>query len=204
MKGCGRRNSINLIVVDDDPTWVEALEPALAKAGYCVGFKTKQREIFEVIRRKMCHILLLDISKERLGGMALLEAIRRQDEDLAVIVLTSNPSVDTAVKALKLDVVDFLKKPATEQDLLTSLDTACRKKGLMIDPERALQKHIGSTIRRLRKQAGLTLKDLSRRTDLSVSLISQIERAESNASVNSLYKIAAGLGCKMRDFFGDF
>ena len=58
--------------------------------------------------------------------------------------------------------------------------------------------------RRLRKDAGLTLKLLSRRTNLSVSLLSQIERAESSASISSLYKIASALDVRIQDLFGEY
>ena len=60
------------------------------------------------------------------------------------------------------------------------------------------------TIRELRKQRGLTLKQMSRRTKLSVSLLSQIERAVSSASVSSLFKVATALDVKITDLFGPF
>jgi transcriptional regulator with XRE-family HTH domain len=63
---------------------------------------------------------------------------------------------------------------------------------------------IGESIRSLRKEKELTLKQMSRRTGLSVSLLSQIERAESSASLSSLYKIAAALDVRVQDLFGDY
>ena len=45
---------------------------------------------------------------------------------------------------------------------------------------------------------------MSRRTGLSVSLLSQIERAETSASLSSLYKISAGLQVRIRDLFGEY
>jgi two-component system, OmpR family, response regulator len=63
---------------------------------------------------------------------------------------------------------------------------------------------IGDTIRQLRKEKSLTLKQMSKRTGLSVSLLSQIERAESWASIPSLYTIAVALDSKMRDLFAEF
>ena len=65
-------------------------------------------------------------------------------------------------------------------------------------------RYIGETIRSLRKERGLTLKQMARRTGLSVSLLSQIERAESSASIGSLYKIASSLEVPIRELFGDF
>ena len=45
---------------------------------------------------------------------------------------------------------------------------------------------------------------MSRRTGLSVSLLSQIERAESSASISSLYKIAIALEPRIQDLFGEY
>ena len=44
---------------------------------------------------------------------------------------------------------------------------------------------------------------LARRTGLSVSLLSQIERAESSASISSLYRIASALRVRMSELFAD-
>ena len=70
-------------------------------------------------------------------------------------------------------------------------------------PDEYANRVIGETVRNLRKEANLTLKQMARRTGLSVSLLSQIERAESSASISSLYKIAVALDVKIQDLFGN-
>ena len=74
----------------------------------------------------------------------------------------------------------------------------------MRSPEENLHRVIGETVRNLRKEHDLTLKQMARRTGLSVSLLSQIERAESSASISSLYKIAAALDVRIQDLFGEY
>lgn len=56
-------------------------------------------------------------------------------------------------------------------------------------------------IKSLRKKQGMTLKDLSLRTDLSVSFLSQIERGMTSLAITSLKKIADALGESMVYFF---
>ncbi len=56
----------------------------------------------------------------------------------------------------------------------------------------------------LRKTRSLTLKQMARRTNLSVSLLSQIERAESSASVSSLFKVATALDVPLTDLFAGY
>ena len=74
----------------------------------------------------------------------------------------------------------------------------------MLRKEDALHQTIGRVIRELRKTQGLTLKQMSRRTKLSVSLLSQIERAESSASVSSLFKVSSALDVPITQLFGEF
>ena len=57
---------------------------------------------------------------------------------------------------------------------------------------------IAERIRNLRKEKSLTLKDLSEKTDLSVSFLSQVENGASSLAITSLKKIADALGVSMK------
>jgi len=74
---------------------------------------------------------------------------------------------------------------------------------LLLKPEEELNMKIGKKVRELRSENKLTLKQLAERTNLSVSLISQIERAESAASISTLNKIVSALNISLKEFFGD-
>ncbi|MGE7272529.1 helix-turn-helix domain-containing protein [Brevibacillus panacihumi] len=60
---------------------------------------------------------------------------------------------------------------------------------------------IHKKIKDLRMEQGLTLKDLSEKTNLSVSFLSQIERGSSSVAITSLKKIADAFGVNMSFFF---
>jgi DNA-binding NtrC family response regulator len=140
----------------------------------------------------------------KLDGVEVLQRIRKVDSDIAVVIFTGFPSLETAVQSMKLDAVDYLKKPFDPDDFREVIGRVMRKKGLLRSPEENLHRVIGETVRNLRKEANLTLKQMARRTGLSVSLLSQIERAESSASISSLYKIASALDVRIQDLFGDY
>ncbi len=61
--------------------------------------------------------------------------------------------------------------------------------------------HISKKIREIRTQQELTLKDLSEKTGLSVSFLSQVERGSSSLAITSLKKIADALGTTITSFF---
>jgi transcriptional regulator with XRE-family HTH domain len=62
---------------------------------------------------------------------------------------------------------------------------------------------MGRQIRELRKARGMTLAELSSRTGLSVSYVSQVERSVSSPSVIALYEISRALGVNVSYFFAD-
>jgi DNA-binding NtrC family response regulator len=150
------------------------------------------------------HLIVLDLMMPKLDGIETLRKIRKIDSDVAVVIFTGYPNLETAVAAMKLDAVDYLKKPFVKDDFLEVLDRVMRKKGLARTPEEKLHRVIGDTVRLLRKDKDLTLKQMSRRTNLSVSLLSQIERAESSASISSLFRIATALDARIQDLFGEY
>lgn len=63
---------------------------------------------------------------------------------------------------------------------------------------------ISERIRQLRTQNKLTLKDLSEKTGLSVSFLSQVENGSSSLAITSLKKIADALNVSIKIFFDDF
>lgn len=195
---------IDILIVDDDKDVCEYMELLLTPIGYDVTAVTDSTNALDVLKSKEFHVVVLDIMMPGISGMELLEEVRKYDDDIAIIIFTGNPTVDTAVQSLKYDVDDYIKKPFDVDEFTESLDKILRQKGLLTDPEEQLLETIGQNIRKARKSQNLTLKQMSRRTGLSVSLLSQIERAESSASVSSLYKLARALECPLTDFFGDY
>ena len=193
---------IRILVVDAEKETGDYLQLLLTKAGYEVVALTDPTLVMDRLRAEDFHLVILDMMMPQMSGTELLEKIRGYDSDIAVIVATAHPAVETAVASLKAQASDYVKKPVEPEELLAAVESALSKKGLSKDPEAELHRAIGRTIREARKSQELTLKQLARRTGLSVSLLSQIERAESSASISSLYKIASALRLRMAELFG--
>jgi two-component system OmpR family response regulator len=195
---------VRVLVVDDDKAICEYMETFLAKDGFEVKTLSDPSDAPDEVKNGGYHLVVLDLMMPKLDGVQVLERIRKVDNDVAVVIFTGYPSLETAVQSMKLDAVDYLKKPFNPEEFRVVVDRVMRKKGLLRSPEENLHRVIGETIRNLRKDRNLTLKQMARRTGLSVSLLSQIERAESSASISSLYKIAVALDARIRDLFGDY
>jgi DNA-binding NtrC family response regulator len=196
--------SLNILVVDDDHDICEYLQTFLSSDGYEVSAVQDPTQALDVLKQHEFHVCVLDLMMPKLSGIDLLGQIRRVDDDIAVIILTGYPSLETAAASIEHEVSAYIRKPFSADEFRDALHRIAKKKGLILRHEDELHLTIGRNIRELRKSRGLTLKQMSRRTKLSVSLLSQIERAESSASVSSLFKVATALDVKITDLFGDF
>lgn len=195
---------VKVLVVDDDRAIRDFMETFLTKDGFEVRTLADPTSAPDEVKNGGYHLVVLDLMMPKVDGIEVLQRIRKVDTDVAVVIFTGYPSLDTAVQSMKLDAVDYLKKPFNPEEFREVIDRVMRKKGLLRTPEENLHRVIGETIRGLRKERGLTLKQMARRTGLSVSLLSQIERAESSASISSLYKIATALDVRIQDLFGEY
>jgi DNA-binding NtrC family response regulator len=195
---------LSVLVVDDDPDILEYLQDFLGAEGFEVTTLSDSSLAVERIRDEVFHLVVLDLMMPKVSGMDLLAQIRAVDDDIAVIILTGHPSLDTATASIQHEVSAYIHKPFTPAEFRDVIARIAKKKGLVLRREDELHAAIGRQIRDLRKARGLTLKQMARRTNLSVSLLSQIERAESSASVSSLFKVATALDVRLTDLFGGY
>lgn len=192
---------LRLLVVDDEPDNCEYLSLLLTREGFAVDALTDPTQVLGRMREVTYHLVVLDMMMPVMDGATLLAAIRKEDSDVAVVVATGHPSVETAVASLRGQASDYVRKPVEPEAFLAAIRGALGRKGLTLDPEAALHRNIGLSIREERQAQGLTLKQLARRTGLSSSLLSQIERAESSASISSLFRISTALNLRMCALF---
>jgi two-component system, OmpR family, response regulator len=195
--------AVRILIVDDDKQICEYMQTLLEKDGFLVKALSDPTLAEQEVRQSEYHVIILDLMMPKLDGIEVLRRIRAIDSDIAVVIFTAHPNLDTAVASMKLDAVDYIKKPFNVDEFREVLSRVMKKKGLARTPEEQLHRIIGDTIRLIRKEKELTLKQMSRRTGLSISLLSQIERAESSPSISSLYKIAVALDTRIQDLFGD-
>ncbi|MBC8548567.1 MAG: response regulator [Candidatus Brocadiales bacterium] len=195
--------NINILIIDDDKDICATLKKVLTLDGYKVKTLSKPETALRELQKNTYHLIILDLKMPEIKGEDLLREIRKLDEDISVIILTAFPSVDSAVVALQSQVYDYIKKPFKNSELRDKIRSAMKSKNLILEPDEELNIKIGIKVRALRGKNRLTLKELAERTGLSVSLISQIERAESAASISTLNKIVTALNISLKELFED-
>ena len=150
------------------------------------------------------HIVVLDLKTAGAEGLGVLPEFQARQKDLSMVVLNSAPSVESAVATLKGGFCDYVEKSSDTRKLCMVIKNIVKERGLLQKPEEKLLLTVGSRLRQVRQQKKLTLRQVAQRTGLSVSLLSQVERAESAASVASLHKIANALSTSLHSLFEGF
>ncbi|RLB58579.1 MAG: two-component system response regulator [Deltaproteobacteria bacterium] len=173
----------------------------LEREGFRVDRATTFRQIDKLLAGRHHHVLVADLDTIGHDAHSRLQEICQRDTDLAVVVLSNQPSVEAAVHSLHSGAADYLCKPVTPARLCQAIKQSLVRKGITPRKANAILKTIGQRLRERRQERSLTLRQVARRTGLSVSLISQIERAESAASVSSLHRIASSLNTPLAELF---
>ncbi len=131
----------------------------------------------------------------------ILEWIHAHQVEASIIVVTAYPSIDSALNCLRARTYDYLTKPFQITHLQRIVTRCLESKGLLRLSEQALRESLGNAIRERRKSLNLTLAQMAQRTNVSLGYLSQIELGKNSASIETLYRIALGLGMKIADLF---
>jgi len=119
-----------VLVVDDEPSVRDVLSRFLVERGYEVDAAADGQEALAMIRADMPDIVLLDLKMPRLGGIELLQLLREEGVDVAVITISGHADEDTARESLRLGAADFINKPFD----LEYLETSLLAKLLLLEP----------------------------------------------------------------------
>jgi len=100
---------VRVLVVDDDKAICEFMETFLTKDGFQVTPLSDPALAADEVKEGGYHLVVLDLMMPGLDGVEVLERIRKVDTDVAVVIFTGYPSLDSAVKSMKLDADGALR-----------------------------------------------------------------------------------------------
>ncbi|HEY0429470.1 MAG TPA: sigma-54 dependent transcriptional regulator [Pyrinomonadaceae bacterium] len=101
----------HILVVDDEPSIRLTLETGLSLKGFRVSSAATGREAFSILQKQDFDAVLCDVLMPDGDGLALVKTVREFDDELPLILMTAQGSVETAVKAVSEGASDFIAKP---------------------------------------------------------------------------------------------
>ncbi|MDD3052182.1 MAG: response regulator [Candidatus Cloacimonetes bacterium] len=100
-----------ILVVDDELLLRDVLYDYLSRNGYDVVLAADGYRALELIEKENIDLALIDIKMPNMSGLELTEKAKRIKPELAIIVMTGYPSLNTAVNALKCGALEYIVKP---------------------------------------------------------------------------------------------
>jgi DNA-binding NtrC family response regulator len=121
-----------VLIVEDELRLRQLLSAVVPEMGFTAAAVRTAEEAARVMEVDAYEIVMLDLQLPLMGGMDFFQQIRARWPDTQVIIMTGFGDLNTARKAIQLDVVDFITKPFHLRDVEIALDRA--RKRMVFEP----------------------------------------------------------------------
>lgn len=126
----------HLLVVDDFEGLLVILDSALSQRGFRVATAATAAQAREVLDRLPVSLVLLDIGLPDASGVDLINEFKTSHPDTAIVMLTAQTDLDTALSCLRLGADDFLAKPMDLDLLLATVQRVLGQRELRLENRR--------------------------------------------------------------------
>ncbi len=177
--------SSGVLVVDDEHA-ARSVAGRILQSHYEVQFAADANEAREKLMGGRIDLMLCDIHLPGESGMELVESLlAREDDDLAVVMITGEDSPSTADRAFELGAYGYLVKPYRRGDLLITVSNALRRRQLE-QQSRAYQREL---------EQDVVVKSLE--TEHVRGLLRRSEESLERSRLETVHKLS--LAVEMRD-----
>jgi DNA-binding NtrC family response regulator len=129
--------TLDVLILDDEPIVGKRLKPALAKIGCDVKVFVDPKAALEMIDQQEFDIVVTDIRMDEIDGMQVLEHVRARSPRTKVIMITGYAMMDLARESMAKGAFDFISKPFKPDDLRQAIAKAAAALGSPIDLSQA-------------------------------------------------------------------
>ena len=119
-----------VLIVEDNDSVRRLVTETLSGAGYHVHEAADGKSAFARLRDAYYDLVLLDLKLGDIDGMEILRTIRRQDETLPVIIVSSLHDLETKVGGFDIGCDDYITKPFQPAELIGRVRRLLRRSGL--------------------------------------------------------------------------
>jgi two-component system response regulator HydG len=135
-------SSARVLIVDDEPTLLRALETLLRKQGHEVTAVESPIVATQKLAQEDFDVALLDIKMPQLSGLELLHAVKHRRPEVEVIMMTGHATVETALAAVKAGAYDYLTKPFDDVELVARAVAKAAERKMLFDRNRQLESEL--------------------------------------------------------------
>ena len=116
-----------ILIVDDEPDMLKLLSMILReKTPYEITTTNNPIEALELAKKGTFDLVISDLKMPGLDGLELIDAIKRVDADIPIIIITAYGTVESAAEAMQKGGFDFITKPFRKEQILFTIDKAIK------------------------------------------------------------------------------
>jgi len=121
----------SILIVDDEPNYLVILSELLRDEGFEVFTASSGVEGLALVRDVDLDLVITDMQMPGMDGLQLLQAIKKVNSDLPVIMITAFAQVDKAVAAMQAGAFNYLAKPFSNDELIVTINKAVQHYSLI-------------------------------------------------------------------------
>jgi len=118
------QNKIKLLLVDDEPDFLQTVSERLALNGFDVVAVSNGGEAIASAEKEFFDVALVDFQMPGMDGTQVLKSLKKRHHYLETIMLTGHATIDSAVECTKLGAFNYLEKPYNFEKLLEVIKEA--------------------------------------------------------------------------------
>ncbi len=146
--------SARILIADDDASILQTMSWVLKEHGYDVASAQQGSRVLELMEERTPDLVLLDVMFPDADGYQILERIKSDDRwrDVPVLMVSSLPPEEAAVRTLGLGASDFVKKPFRVKELLARIQAQLRMRAILRSANDSLR-NVERELSRVREEA---------------------------------------------------
>src|SRR5262250_1778853 len=129
-----------VLIVEDEENERTGLAELVSSWGYAAETARDGQDGHEKVLSWSPSIVITDLKMPRMGGLELLEKVAGDNQTVAVIVVTAQGTIDSAVQAMRMGAYDYITKPIDTNRLRTILQNASALLGARAELEATRRK----------------------------------------------------------------
>lgn len=124
-----------ILIIEDEETIRRVLVSILSEENesYQVDIAEDGVVGLEKIKNNEYDLILCDIKMPRMDGVELLEAVKKIDSEIPIVMISGHGDMETAINTMRLGAFDYISKPPDLNRLLNTVRNALDKKKLVVE-----------------------------------------------------------------------
>jgi DNA-binding response OmpR family regulator len=116
-----------ILVIEDDRATRKALQQLFEPEGYSVDAASNGAEGLAMFRASRPNFVILDLAMPKMGGQDVCRQIRKESEEVPILVLTGSSDEISRVLLLEMGADDYVTKPFSPKELLARVRAVLRR-----------------------------------------------------------------------------